>query len=226
MTSTFPAFAGLDARTAKRLVELATARGYDPQAIAAVIEAESGWNPQAGLSAWSPRRTATGLLQWIEATLRSLVGSVPGVEYLTRDWLPQFDAMGQLPIVMAFYDRYLGQNRRPVDYYLAGWGRGVGQSDSYVLAVKGSTEAYQSGWTSGQVYDINKGLDVNGDGFITVGDIRARLESKIAAAGRRGVLQLPADDVPLPGDATDPLQKLLLLGLVAGAGYLLWKGRA
>lgn len=215
--TTFPAFEGLTAATAAELVRLAALHGFDAEAIAAVIESESKWNPQAGLSQWSPRRTAVGLLQWIESTLRAMVGTVPGAQYLTRDWLPKLSAVEQLPLVMKFYTRTLGGNRRPVDYYLAGWGRGVGQPDGFVLAERDSAELYQPGWTSGQVYEINKGLDTDNDGKITVADLRRKVELRQIRAEQRGKLDLTsaaADVAAVSGGA------VLLLVLVGA--WLLW----
>lgn len=188
----FPAFRGLTAPVASRLVRMAERHGWDPVAIAAVIETESGWNPQAGLSVWRPNRTATGLLQFIESTARTIaqrMGVNPRVEFFSRDWVGKLSATEQLRLVEEFYLMTLGPGaRRPVDYYAAAWGRGIGAPLERVLAQSGSDEPYQSGLTHAEVYDQNAGLDRDGDGAITMADLDSFVRSKIASAQSRGSL--------------------------------------
>jgi hypothetical protein len=222
--TTFPAFQGLTPALARALVDMAAREGRNPEAIAAVVSSESGWDPSAGRSLWSPKRTATGLIQWIESTLRWLIGAPPrpeshnGYEWLTRDWLSKLSAVEQLPLVFKYYDATLGKrDARPVDYYLAGWGAGVGKPLDHVLATKGDGST---------LYEQNAGLDRDGNGVITVGDLQRRVDGIIAAARNRPPLQLPESGaVPTsPGSGGDAgaLVAVLVLLLVA---WVVWGGK-
>ncbi len=106
------------------LWRMAERNGWDVDAIAAVISLESGFRPDAK----NPKATASGLIQMIDATARS-VGVPDGAEGLRR-----MSAEEQLPFVETFYKRAFGRSLtpRPVDYYLAGWGSGVGAASSHV----------------------------------------------------------------------------------------------
>jgi hypothetical protein len=101
---------------------------------------------------------------------------------------------------------------------LAGWGSGIGKPYSYVLATRGDGST---------LYEQNAGLDRDGNGVITVGDLAGKVDGMIAAARSRTPLQLP-DAAPVPpapdpqkptpapsGDATGPVLVAVLLLLVA-----------
>lgn len=220
--ATFPAFTGLTPTLARALVDMAAREGRDPEPIAAVIASESGWSPSAGLSVWSPKRTATGLLQWIESTLRWLVNAPPkpelvaGYRWLTKEWLSQLSALEQLPLVFDYYRATLGGVRapRPVDYYLAGWGSGIGKPYSHVLATRGDGST---------LYEQNAGLDRDGNGVITVGDLAGKVDGMIAEARRQPPLQLPevATEPPPQPDPKKPAPGGDAVGAVLVAVLLL-----
>jgi hypothetical protein len=166
------------------LWELAARHGWNVDAIAAIISRESGFKP----SAKSPFGTASGLLQWIDRTAQ-LMGT-------TAAALRQMSAEEQLPYVEKYY-RMMGAHAgwRPVDYYLAGWGTGIGKPNDYVLASKTDPKKYNGGTKN--LYDLNASLDADGDGHITVNDVAEVLERVMHAAGGR---YLP---LPLPSPSAD-----------------------
>ena len=68
-----------------RLLELARAHGWDPNAIAAVIAHESAGDPKAV----NPHSGATGLIQWMPATAKAYGTSVDALERMSA--LEQLD---------------------------------------------------------------------------------------------------------------------------------------
>lgn len=166
---------------------------WDGDAIAAVISNESGFDPSAKNPL--PGQSAVGLLQFIGSTLKSL--GYNG----TRDQFASLKDWEQLVYVEQYYQRALGDGKhRPVDYYLATWGSKPGRDYADVLAASGSKE-----------YDLNKGLDTDGDGSITVEDLAMkvqRIEEK--SSGNR---------LELPKPQTHTLKVLTVGAGVALLGY-------
>ena len=181
------------------LWSMAQRNGWDVDAIAAVMSLESGFKPDAK----NPKATASGLIQMIDATAKSV--GVPG----GADGLRRLSAVEQLPYVETFYSRAFGRSLtpRPVDYYLAGWGSGVGGPMSHVLARRDDPLKFNNGTEN--LYTLNSVLDRNKDGTITVSDIDAHLRARQAKAGGAfvDVFSEDAADVPLaeaPGSAASP----------------------
>jgi hypothetical protein len=161
---------------------------WNADALAAVLSSESGFQTNAGSYAWSPKRTASGLLQFIESTAKGLgvggstsrpdhVPDVGGGKAWATWTVLRMTAEEQLRLVEAYYVRAFASRApvRPVDYYLPAWGAWHGLALDHVLATKGQN-----------VYEVNKGLDVDRNGVITVSDLAARVASRMAEAkGRR-----------------------------------------
>lgn len=170
---------GVDKTTARfrrLLFDMARRNGWSVDAIAAVISNESGFNATAK----NPHATASGLIQMIDSTAKA-VGIAGGAAELRR-----MSGEDQVPYIETFYKAAF-RNRaviRPVDYYLAGWGSGIGQPSSYVLASATDEKKYSGGTKN--LYDLNSGLDRDRDGRITVSDLENLVNSIMAAAkGRR-----------------------------------------
>jgi hypothetical protein len=191
--------------------------GWNPDHIATVISLESGWNPSAGSTVWAPKRTASGLLQFIEATARALgvapsIVAPPGV-VVTDDararapWATwrvlSMSVAEQIPLVEAYYSKafaYVSSPRR-VDYYLAAYGSAhIGKPLGAVLARKGE-----------KIYEGNRGLDLDKDGAIEVSDLDAFMVAKQSqATGRIDVSAGVAD-----GAKTGESRGARALGLLA-----------
>lgn len=179
------------------LWEMAARNGWPVDAIAAVISSESGFNPAAKNP--QPGQTASGLIQFIDSTARGLGidGGAEAVRAMTAEQ--------QLPWIEKFYRRaFNGRTPRPVDFYLAGWGSGIGQPDGYVLAEDPD-----------KLYVLNRSLDANADGTIAVADIRAKLERQQAkAGGKRLDATTPATLGNLLAAAAPALLSFFLIGAV------------
>lgn len=160
LASTSPAF-----RAA--LWRMASDRSWDVDAIATVMSIESGFKPGAK----NPNATASGLIQFIDSTARSL-GIAGGAAEVRR-----MSDIEQLPYVAKYYERAGAKSSwRPVDFYLAGWGNGIGAPSSFVLARAGENK-----------YELNKALDRNGDGEIRVSDLESLMAAVASRAGGRRI---------------------------------------
>jgi hypothetical protein len=164
----------------RELWAMAARNAWDVDAIATVISIESGFNP----SAKNPKATASGLIQFIDSTARSLGVAGGAAEVRTMS------DVQQLALVEIYYRRANASSAwRPVDFYLAGWGSGIGAGFEHVLARQGENK-----------YELNKGLDGDGSGAITVGDLDRLMKRQQAKAGGRFV-----DVDELGGTETGPL---------------------
>ena len=169
------------------LSEVCDRNAWDPLAIEAVVSLETGGTmaPDAGIVNWTPKRTAIGLLQWTEGTLRQL--DVPATDEAPRDdlrkyggrwrtWnLAGFEFEDQCRLLERFYIRAFGSRRptRPVDYYLAPWGAAPGLALGTVLAVKGDG-----------IYEQSASLDYDGDGKIRVKDLARHVRRRMGELSR------------------------------------------
>jgi hypothetical protein len=166
---------------AEAFVRLVSAAGYDPTAVGAVIEFESArsWSPQIRGPAHTfttPPGYPVGLIQFSPDTAKRLGTSTAG--------LAKMSFLGQLPYVVAYYRQLWGppaKFARSVDYYLAGWGDGVGAPLTYVLARKGDRK-----------YAANPAL-ANGKDTITVADLDSLVNGLINSATKAGVISVDLD---------------------------------
>jgi len=175
------------------LAFIAEKNGFDVDGIAAVISHESRFDPRAK----SPNSTATGLIQFIESTARSLGTSTADILGMT--------ATQQLILVERYFQRFMPQRPgRPEDYILATYGRvdGIGKPDDYPLDRRDSEDPAEA-----RRYAVNSALDRGGDGIITVGDLRRSMAGTIGAA--RG------ERVPVPPKSAAPPSGGILAGAAA-----------
>lgn len=199
-----PGIDTVDAGFLRVLWYIAAKNGWNVDGIAAVISHESRFDPRAK----NPKGTATGLIQFIESTARSLGTSTAALLDMT--------ATQQLIYVERFFDRYLGGKKPadPADYILPAYGRtdAIGKPDDYVLDRRDSDDPEEQ-----KRYAWNKGLDAGGDGTITAGDLRNSLRGTIGAAhGRR--VTVPSSGAAPPGSGDGAL--LVVGGVVAAVA--LW----
>jgi hypothetical protein len=131
----------------------------DPEDLLAVMLSESDVNP----AAQNPHGKATGLIQFMPATLRGL-GWTAG-----PDEFRKLTADEQLPYVERYYRPHTGR--------LTSSGR-LYQATFMPATLKNSDESTVLAGANGprtQAYTQNKGLDINKDGVITVSDLTARI---------------------------------------------------
>lgn len=180
------------------LYELAARNGWDADALAAVMSSESGFQPGAK----NPKATASGLIQFTEATAKGLGTTTAAIRSMS--------AVDQLPLVERYFKRAFagrplidvdggarrGPDVRPVDYYLALWGSGIGKPPEFVLARKSDPKSFNGGTEN--LYTLNAGLDRNNDDEIRVSDLADFVAQTQARAGGR---RLP---VPLVDPSAAP----------------------
>jgi hypothetical protein len=125
------------------------------------MESESSVMP----SAQNPRGKATGLIQFMPATLTGL-GWTQG-----PDAFRSLTADDQLPFVERFYRPHIGQLTSPGRLYQATFlpATLMGTDETSVIAAPGGPNA--------NAYRDNTLLDTNRDGAITVSDLTARIDA-------------------------------------------------
>jgi hypothetical protein len=90
----------------------------------------------------------------------------------------------------------MGKWRIPGDTYLmVFWPSGVGKPDDYLIGEKGNmTLVPGAQFSRNKVYEQNKGLDANGDGRITAGDVRRKVLTILAQSEAAGSIEVNLDD--------------------------------
>lgn len=185
----------------ERLETISASHGWDPNAIAAVIDIESKGNP----AATNKLSGATGLIQFIPSTAKSLE--------TTTDDLREMSASEQLPFVERYFLKTLGATvpSDPGDYYLATFMPAyLGRADSDVIARKGE-----------KVYDQNSILDSDKNGELTVGDVRAVLNRVYNSAAAGSFPTTPVGQVPRGTSHLSTGQgTLVAVGLLLAVGFI------
>ena len=149
----------LDPEFRSATVEVATERGIEPGMLLAVMALETGWTMDPAIR--NPQSGAVGLIQFLHPAALKVAGA-------TKDELAAMTAVEQLngPVRRYFaqFGSFAGRDHR--DAYLAVFApAGIGRPDGFVLYA-GGTKAYEQ----------NRGLDKDGDGQITAGDVRRSIE--------------------------------------------------
>lgn len=178
------------------LAETALGLGLDPSFLAACMKVETGGTFSPSIR--NPFSGATGLIQFMPDTALAYGTTV--------DQLARMSATKQLEYVKRYFAPYAGRIRRdvPGDYYLAVfWPAAIGRDKSEVIASAGDT-----------VYAQNAGLDRDGDGRITVGDVTATVDGVVSNA-----LTRPPIEVQVGASVFAWAFGTLVVGLVGMAAY-------
>jgi hypothetical protein len=193
-----------------KLIQVAEAVGADPDLLAAVISLETGatFDPSIPNQACLRRtgdlnRCATGLIQFTPDTAKML-GTSPAD-------LRSMNICRQLDFVQKFYERVTR-------------GRGIRvRGDEYVapfapefLGRPDDVEIYRQGQLE---YDRNRGLDLDSDGVITVGELRQNVFRRVPGGER-----ITVTPEPCVGESRGVDRGLLPILLIAGAGVALFWG--
>lgn len=212
----FPGLAELGPEFHYRLAEIAVRLRLNPSYMAGVMFHESGFDPairnrwctqQAAASgygsSWIRDHCAAGLIQWMPATAAAF-----GV---TTDEIVAMSAVEQLGLVERYFRPFAGRATSMADHYLiVFWPAAVGKPLSHVLAREGSA-----------AYSQNKGLDLDHDGAITVGDIEAQMRDRVLAraTGRPPIL---VPDAPDPTWGKQRLPIGVFVALLVGSAAGVW----
>lgn len=181
--------------------------GIKAEHILAVMQEESGLRPSAGYR--DGTNFASGLIQIVDLKGVGFGG--------THDEFTKLSAEAQLPYVARFYKPYAslgGWNAErllQVNFVPASLARG--RSDYTVVVEKGGT-GYNG--QEARFYEINKGLDANRDGKITLSDLKAKLQRAQLAGGARWIealARLRAAPDPEPAPVGAAIGILLAVGL-------------
>lgn len=164
-----------------KLVEMAKAKGLDPNAIAAVIATESGFKAHA----INPNQANAGLLQFSKKYWPAFAANA-GTPDVTWEEMRKMTAEEQLPYVISYFEHAnLPANATPRDYKMATfYPAGMGKDDDYVLFEKDNDAKVEGGFRSSVGYAQNAGLDKNKDGQITVGEVSGTLGRVANRVGR------------------------------------------
>lgn len=154
------------------LAEMALSLGLDPSLIAACMAIETGRTFSPSIQ--NPFTGATGLIQFMPQTAAALGTSISALRSMS--------AVAQLEYVKRFFRPHVGHIRPsvPGDYYLAVFYPAyIGRDPSTVIFSAGETG-----------YAQNVGLDRDGDGVITVGDVARTVDGVVADAATRSPLDV------------------------------------
>ncbi len=144
---------------AEKVIQVSSELGINPNYLMAAMAFETGgsFDPAQKNFAGSG---ATGLIQFMPATARGLGTSTAELAKMT--------AIEQLDYVKAYFQPYKGKISTLEDLYMAIlWPRGIGKSNDYVLWSRGT-----------RAYELNSGLDSNGDGSVTKAEAAGKVRVK------------------------------------------------
>ncbi len=159
----------------------------DPNAMAAVMSIESGFNPAAR----NPSGGAIGLIQFMPSTLRPWGLTTQEVAVMTD--------IQQLALVERFYQHSRGIHDAGTLYMMTFLPKYALYADSFVLGRKNDFTV-RDGLQLHKIWAQNSGLDVDVDGEITVGEVKslARKRYESAKSATSGPITEPAPPLPEP----------------------------
>ncbi|HSE16396.1 MAG TPA: peptidoglycan-binding protein [Pyrinomonadaceae bacterium] len=147
----------------EKVVKIAADLETDPNFLMAIMSFETGrtFSPKKK----SPVSGATGLIQFMPATAADLGTSISKLVKMTAE--------EQLDVVAQYFKRFKGRMKTLEDAYMAVlFPKAIGKGSGFVLFKKPSIQFTQ-----------NKGLDLNGDGLITVGEAAQRVRAGLGVGG-------------------------------------------
>lgn len=168
----------------KKVLEIADRLLIDPNFLMAIMSFETGgtFSPKVKNAAGSG---ATGLIQFMPPTAKGLGTTIEALEKMT--------AVEQLDFVEKHFAPHKGKLLTIEDAYMAVlFPKGIGKGKDFVLFEKG-TKNYQQ----------NIGLDVSGDGKITVGEACRKVSERLGTASMSNIVELKKGET---GPAVESLQ--------------------
>ena len=166
------------------LVAIGGRVGINPADLTLVLTSESGLHPWAQNPRVSDAPVATGISQFTSAS-----NSATGLTEAQRIALVKQPVSVQLPLVERFYNS-LAWTKQRKGYPNAG----VVYAANYVpgrLLMRGSSlDTVLVSEADGPMYSQNKGLDVNGDGTITIRDLVEHLRIVAKSQNYLGALRM------------------------------------
>ena len=149
---------------AEKAERIADRLGIDPDYLMAIMHFETGGTFSPSIS--HPGSTATGLIQFLRGTARSLGTSVEALAQMTE--------LEQLEYVETYFTPYADRIETLEDAYMAVfWPLAIGRRPQYVLFRETSA-----------AYAANRYLDREGKGFITKKDAAQNVRRRYERARR------------------------------------------
>lgn len=143
-----------------KVIDIATKLKMDPDHLMAVMAFETGGKFKANTKNMAGSG-ATGLIQFMPATAKGLGTSVEELAKMTE--------IEQLDYVYKYLRPFAGKMKTLEDAYMAVlYPAACGKGPNHVLFRRGTI-----------TYKQNAGLDINKNGFITVGEAAAKVRSKL-----------------------------------------------
>lgn len=199
-----------------KLVESAKVLGIDPDQLATVISFETGGTFSPTVR--NPASRCVGLIQWCRDAAIQMAKtdnlSMTGEQAL--DWLATKSAEQQLDYVVRYYQGWLkGRTNLTMEQaYLIVFAPAFAFRPMSSVAYKGGTKEYEQ----------NKGLDVDKDGNLSVGDIASKIQAHYRLGQSRPRVPVSDGKVPpsvmtagITGSAFSP--KYMAIGAGAALGY-------
>lgn len=150
-----------------RVREIAEELGIEPSWLMACMAFETGERFSASVR--NPQSSATGLIQFMEATARGM-GT-------TTAKLAAMSELEQLEWVRRYFLPWRGRLRSLADVYMVIlWPAAVGKPDDFVLFARCDSRRRRA-------YLVNAGLDADGDGDVD----KSEAAAKVAAKLRKGL---------------------------------------
>lgn len=147
-----------------KLIRYSDMLGINPNWLMAVMEIESGCNPQAVNSISG----ATGLIQFMPTTAQNLGTTTAKIK--------QMKGEEQLDYVYKYFKPYAGKIKNLIDcYFVVFFPMAIGKSDNWVLQT--------SKLSANKIAQQNKGYDLNKDGKITRGEVAQQITSILKKKG-------------------------------------------
>ncbi|HST51854.1 MAG TPA: peptidoglycan-binding protein [Pyrinomonadaceae bacterium] len=147
----------------QKVIQIASNLQIDPNFLMAIMSFESGasFSPSKKNAAGSG---AVGLIQFMPKTAKALGTSTQELAAMT--------AVRQLDFIEKYFTLFKGRLKTIEDAYMAVLlPTAVGKGPGFVLFTR-----------PGKAYTQNKGLDLNGDGLITVAEAASRVRQRLGAA--------------------------------------------
>ena len=171
----------------EKVIKMAADLETDPNFLMAIMSFESGhsFSPKKK----NPVSGATGLIQFMPKTAQNLGTSIAK--------LVQMTAEEQLDVVAQYFKPFKGRMKTLEDAYMAVlFPKAVGKGADFVLFKKPSIQ-----------FNQNKGLDINGDGSITVREAAQRVRAGLGVNTMNGALaQITVLKQGTKGSEVDSLQ--------------------
>jgi len=166
----------------KEVERVSSKYGFSPGALIGLMQSESGINPQAR----NPNGGATGLIQFMPATARSLGTTTDTLYKMTRAQQ------------MAYVDKFFAP-------YASGL-KGASAGKLYAYVFLPGRAGRQSGILTEnpeKYYTHNSGLDMNRDGRISISDLDQRVAKKAKEAKVGGLFTGPTSGYPMELHGTE-----------------------